>query len=68
MTDKSTEAARLAAARDAFFASNSGTFLSGAPEGRYLRNRLEVAFIAGWDAKKADALPPVHGADDTLGK
>lgn len=42
----------LAIARDEFFASLSGATLEGAPSGKYLRNRLELAFVSGWDARE----------------
>lgn len=51
--DGENDGRRLAKARDEFFASLSGSLLTGAPLGKYLRNRLEVAFIAGWDARYA---------------
>jgi hypothetical protein len=41
----------LAKARDKFFESLQGDALTvGMPGGQYLRNRLEAAFIAGWNA------------------
>lgn len=62
------EGRRLAIARDEFFASLSGVTLEGAPSGRYLRNRLELAFVEGWHAKARDATPqppPEAGSVDT---
>lgn len=40
---------RLAKARDEFLVERFD-ILPGPVEGIYLRNRLELAFIAGWDA------------------
>jgi hypothetical protein len=41
----------LAKARDAYLSSEYGqASLSGTASGVYLRNRVEHAFIAGWDA------------------
>lgn len=47
----------LAIARDDFFASLSGATLDGAPSGKYLRNRLELAFVSGWDAHEKRTPP-----------
>jgi hypothetical protein len=50
----------LAKARDVFLESEHGWDLCDnrnlppTPHSQYLRNRLEVAFIAGWDARNAD--------------
>lgn len=40
----------LAKARDKWFSSDGNSCCSGKAEGIYLKNRLEKAFIAGWDA------------------
>jgi len=41
----------LAKARDKWFDSQDGKACQeGATQGQYLRNRLEQAFIAGWEA------------------
>lgn len=42
------------AALNTWFASDQGKgCLEGGADGKYLKNRLEAAFIAGWDAGKA---------------
>ena len=42
----------LAKARDDWMLSDEGERLSlGNVDGQYLRNRLEAAFIAGWNAR-----------------
>jgi hypothetical protein len=47
--------APIARARDNFLASEEGVRLqSGATSGQYLRNRLEAAFVAGWNAKERE--------------
>lgn len=47
----------LALARDAWLASEEGQRCSrGHSVGVYLQNRLEAAFIAGWDACEANHL------------
>jgi hypothetical protein len=47
----------LAKARDAFLQSERGTELAKGIVGRlddyYMRNRIEAAFIAGWNAAEA---------------
>jgi hypothetical protein len=48
---KINEGQIIAKARDKFFRDNSN-LLEGRTDGQYLRNRLERAFIAGWDAAK----------------
>lgn len=46
----------LAKARDEFFESEKGrSICDGTAQGQYLRNRLELAFIAGWTAGEAKA-------------
>ena len=66
----------LAAARDAWQASDEGRMLAsdinGPVGGKYLRNRLEVAFIAGYDEamKRLDpefAPPSTEGGEDGRG-
>lgn len=52
----------LAKARDKWFASKEGEkCCEGMTSGQYLQNRLESAFIAGWDArekhKQAEGIP-----------
>lgn len=43
----------LAKARDMFFWTKRGEKLcEGTATGQYLKNRLEDAFVAGWDACK----------------
>lgn len=55
MTDHRNEAAR---ARDAWFESADGArCLEDGAKGIYLRNRLENAFLAGWNAAKLDKEP-----------
>ncbi len=39
----------IAKARDEFFHKNPH-LLKGGAGGQFLKNRLEIAFIAGWDA------------------
>lgn len=42
----------LARARDKWLASEKGKkCCEGNTQGQYLRNRLELAFIAGWNAR-----------------
>lgn len=42
---------KLAKARDKWLESEEGKrCCEGRTEGQYLRNRLELAFIAGWEA------------------
>jgi hypothetical protein len=48
---KSNEGRLLAKARDKFFRENP-TLLGLGAAGIYLKNRLEKAFISGWDAGK----------------
>lgn len=48
----------LSKERDQWFASLSGATLEGSPSGKYLRNRLELAFIGGWDAREKYPTPP----------
>lgn len=43
-----------AKARDDFFERNA-SLLKSTTSGVYLRNRLVLAFIAGWDAAKREA-------------
>jgi hypothetical protein len=44
----------LAKARDAWMGSLEGqSCSSGQAQGKYLMNRLELAFIAGWHAKES---------------
>jgi hypothetical protein len=44
----------LNAAINTWFATDQGkTCLAEPAAGKYLKNRLEAAFIAGWDARKA---------------
>jgi hypothetical protein len=46
---------RLAKARDKWLESKEGSeCCAGTATGQYLRNRLEWAFIAGWDAREAE--------------
>jgi len=40
----------LAKARDKWLEGEGKTCCEGQAEGQYLKNRLELAFIAGWDA------------------
>ncbi len=43
----------LAKARDRWLASDTGkSCCAGKTEGQYLQNRLEKAFITGWDARE----------------
>ena len=40
-------------ARDVFFSGEvGGRCLAGPADGEFLRNRLEMAFAAGWDARE----------------
>ena len=48
-----TEGQRITKAREKFFAGIP-ELLEGSACGQYLRNRLMLAFSAGWDAKVAD--------------
>jgi hypothetical protein len=62
------EGPAINAALNAWFATDQGdTCLDGSAAGKYLKNRLEAAFIAGWDARKAAStatpLPSDHGTD-----
>jgi hypothetical protein len=51
----------LAKARDEFFASEEGARLcAGSATGLYLKNRLEVAFLAGAKAQEGIASPQRH--------
>jgi hypothetical protein len=55
----SDEGRRLALARDEFFESLMGSStIEGIAHGVYLRNRLEYAFVSGWEAGRKDATPP----------
>ena len=48
---------KLATARDEWMLSSDGCkALAGTASGQYLRNRLELAFIAGWEARAEE--PP----------
>lgn len=43
----------IAKARDDFLDSAEGIRLTkGTAQGQYLRNRIEAAFVAGWNAKE----------------
>ena len=52
MTKKKTEnnGRLIVKARDGFFEKHGIVLLAGSASGEYLKNRLEVAFIAGYDA------------------
>lgn len=58
----------LARARDEWLDGDVGQHAaSGSPTGQYLRNRLEAAFCAGWNAaeknaEKAAAVLPINAA------
>jgi hypothetical protein len=59
----------LARARDDWMLSDEGTRMAdGSARGKYLRNRLEAAFIAGWNACEAREFDkfciPVYAPDD----
>ena len=47
---KKIDGRRLAKARDKFFEKRKGVLLVGSAKGQNLRNRLEVAFIVGYEA------------------
>lgn len=50
---KSSEGRSIAKARDKWLKSEEGkNYCKGSTSGQYLQNRLELAFIAGWDACK----------------
>lgn len=50
MTDMRNDVAK---ARDEWMLSNEGCrCLDGITSGRYLQNRLEAAFITGWNARE----------------
>lgn len=54
VVEKKTEGQCIAEARDEYFKSKEGErILEGSSSGKYLMNRLELAFIAGWDAGAA---------------
>lgn len=46
------EGQKIAKARDQYFAGEGASSLQGKAEGVYLQNRMEKAFIAGWNAAK----------------
>lgn len=55
------EGKKLAVARDKWFTSNEGMqCLEDTAAGHYLKNRLERAFIAGWDARKNARHKKIH--------
>lgn len=58
------EGRRLALARDYFFDSVTGrTISNGKASGAYLRNRIELAFIAGWEAGRKDSSTSCSASD-----
>jgi hypothetical protein len=60
-----SEGQRIARARDAWLNSREGQRCQdGEPRAEYLRNRLELAFLAGWDACKRDEALTDHGGQD----
>ena len=54
MAEVKNEGRAIAKARDMFFRDNTN-LLNGEASGQYLKNRLEKAFIAGWDAHQPTA-------------
>lgn len=51
MKKNTNEGQVIAKARDKFFHENA-SLLEGKTSGQYLKNRLEKAFIAGWEASR----------------
>lgn len=51
MSKIKNEGRQIAIARDKFFQENH-SLLETQTEGQFLKNRLEIAFIAGWNAAK----------------